>query len=98
MKKRYITLQSQDYRINLVDGIWIVGHKTPLDNFIPDCVISFITNCCYFSGIKLLSHVTHDDKIYRAHYFIRKSELSGRLYLRISIDTDGDFEYEFENF
>ena len=98
MKKRYITLQSQDYRINLVDGIWTVGRKTPLNFFVPESVISFVTNCCYFSEIKLLSYIERDDKKYRAHYIIRRSELSGQIYMRICIDTAGEFEYEFETF
>lgn len=98
MKRRYTQLQTQDYKVANIDGQWIVGRKTPLELFVPHSVIEFINNCSYFAELKLLSHVEHDDKRYRAHYFIRRSECNGNLYFRIAIDTQGEFEYEFENF
>jgi hypothetical protein len=98
MRKRYLTLQAQDYPVQYIDGSWIVGRKTPLELFVPESVIAFLTSCSYFNELKLLSRIEHDDKQYRTFYYIRRSEYSGNLNLRICVDTNGDFEYEFENF
>lgn len=98
MRSRYTQLQTQDYRVSYADGQWIVGRHTPLCVFIPESVIDYITNSSYFEGLHLLSHIERDDKRYRVHYYIRRFEYSGCLNLRIAVDTQGDFLYEFENY
>lgn len=98
MMKRYNHLQSQDYRIRLIDGRWIVGRSTPLEVFLPQSQIDYITQSDYFWGLKLLSYVEWDGKKYRVFYFFKKLEISGNLIMRIAVNTHGDFEYEFENF
>lgn len=98
MRHRYPQLQSQDYRVSFTDGQWIVGKKTPLCYFFSQGVIDYITQSCYFEGLHLLDQIERDDKRYRVHYFFRRFEYSGNLNLRVAIDTQGDFLYEFENF
>lgn len=98
MRHRYPQLQSQDYRVSFTNGQWIVGKKTPLCYFLAQGVIDYITQSCYFEGLHLLDQIERDDKRYRVHYFFRRFEYSGNLNLRVAIDTQGDFLYEFENF
>lgn len=98
MKKRCNQLQSQDYRIKLIDGRWIVGRNTPLDVFLPQSQIDYITQSDYFWGLKLLSYVEWDDNKYRVFYLFKRLEITKNLIMRITVDTHGDFEYEFENF
>lgn len=98
MKRRYIQLQSQDYRVSYTNGQWIVGRKTPLCLFVSQGVADYITNSSFFESLHLLSYIERDDKRYRVHYFIRRFEYSGNINLRIVVDTRGEFLYEFENY
>ena len=96
MRKSYPSLQTIDLPIEQINGKWMVGRNTPLEYFLTDSVINFITQNAWFHEITLISHIDRNDKQYRTHYIIRKGEYSGRLIMRIAVDTRGEFDFEFE--
>ena len=96
MKKSYPSLQTIDLPIEKINGKWMVGQNTPLEYFITNNVIDFITKNAWFHEITLISYIERNDKQYRTHYYIRKGEYSGNLKMRIAVDTCGDFDFEFE--
>ena len=98
MRKRYPSLQTEDYPIWQDElGNMFVGHKTLLCTFCPQSVIDLMTGSSYFHELHLISTIEHNDKEYRYHIFLRKNEYNHKYIMRVAVDTNGDFEYEFEN-
>lgn len=92
-----VVYSTREYPINIVDGVAIVGNKTPLELLVTQGVADFIRKCPYFEELRLKSYVDHDGKQYPATYNIIKCRISTNFaILHVIIQTNKEFIYEFE--
>lgn len=86
----------REYKIDIIDGVPIVGEHTPLELLVTKQVADFIAFCPYFDELRLKSYVEHDGKQYEAKYKIQKNLYSrGYATLQVVITTNKEFVYEF---
>lgn len=98
MKKKYIALQSEDYKVWQDEhGDYYFGAKTPLVYlFASNNLIDLVTKHLFFDRISFVSYYQNGNESYRIHYIVFRNMYSGSLTVRVCIDTRGDFEFHFD--
>ena len=98
MRKKYIALQSEDYKVwQDEQGEYYFGAKTPLRFLLlTNDLIDLVTKHQFFHNIEFISYYQNGNESYRMHYRVVKNPFSGGLSVRVCIDTRGDFEFHFD--
>lgn len=105
MHARYLHYKTREYEITLRDGILFVGEHTQLDQLVPSAVGWLMLNDPNFKEYRQEGEHSFGGKKYDASRIITKSIFASENYyigspwkLRETIDTEGDFNYNFPEY
>lgn len=90
--------QHMDYPIRKIDGVWICGKGTKLQEIVLQDSIVSMFDSRFFDRLDLKTDVEQDGKIFTATYmFIRRNIVNDEFTLRIFLVTDGT-DYDFPEY
>lgn len=90
--------QHMDYPIKKINGVWICGKETKLQEIVLQDSIVSMFDSRFFHRLDLRTEIEQDGQIWDGTYmFQRRTLVPDEFYLRIIVHTDGT-EYDFPEY